>query len=338
MDLLQRQLRRDPELFLRDDCARVRIDALHSAASFDAPFIITNVSSSDTTQPLSELLSLRRLRRLYGSKLIKHGDSGSLVANGLGEQPKMLLREALCFQCARNSEFNRITFTTLDDVVSAEDAALVKTAFAAVVAARPLNRFTLTAAGAGHGIGWHFHDESFFLLAQGRKKWYVGAPTASQKSGAATAEDARAGHGLAWPCDLIFRIANRPQYPRRGPPNPSTPHALLRAPALPHFSALTRVRLLSPRAGRTIEQLKHNLDGQRITRSTLRSLEEGDVDAVLRSICRPNAASRSCIQEAGEIMFVPHRWGHEIYNLEPSVGVQAMHTPAWRAGGEKYEL
>ena len=72
------------------------------------------------------------------------------------------------------------------------------------------------------------------------------------------------------------------------------------------------------------------LDGQRITRSTLRSLEAGDVEGVLRSICRPHAASRSCIQEAGEIMYVPHRWGHEIFNLEPSVGVQAMHTPAWR--------
>ena len=25
-------------------------------------------------------------------------------------------------------------------------------------------------------------------------------------------------------------------------------------------------------------------------------------------------------------MFVPDMWGHEIFNLEPTVGVQAMHT------------
>ena len=50
------------------------------------------------------------------------------------------------------------------------------------------------------------------------------------------------------------------------------------------------------------------------------------MDGALRSICRTDAASRRCIQEAGEIMFVPDMWGHEIFNLEPTVGVQAMYT------------
>ena len=49
------------------------------------------------------------------------------------------------------------------------------------------------------------------------------------------------------------------------------------------------------------------------------------MDGALRSICRTDAASRRCIQEAGEIMFVPDMWGHEIFNLEPTVGVQAMY-------------
>ena len=68
------------------------------------------------------------------------------------------------------------------------------------------------------------------------------------------------------------------------------------------------------------------LNGQSVTRSTLESLERNDVDSTLRSICRADAASRRCIQQAGEIMFVPDMWGHEIFNLEPTVGVQAMYT------------
>ena len=31
-----------------------------------------------------------------------------------------------------------------------------------------------------------------------------------------------------------------------------------------------------------------------------------------------------CIQQAGEVIFVPENWPHEIFNLEPTVGVQAM--------------
>jgi len=76
------------------------------------------------------------------------------------------------------------------------------------------------------------------------------------------------------------------------------------------------------------------LHGQSVTRSTLESLERDDVDGALRSICRTDAASRRCIQEAGEIMFVPDMWGHEIFNLEPTVGVQAMYTTGDASGSE----
>ena len=58
------------------------------------------------------------------------------------------------------------------------------------------------------------------------------------------------------------------------------------------------------------------------------------MDSTLRSICRADAASRRCIQETGEIMFVPDMWGHEIFNLEPTVGVQAMHTTGGASGSE----
>ena len=56
------------------------------------------------------------------------------------------------------------------------------------------------------------------------------------------------------------------------------------------------------------------------------------MDGALRSICRTDAASRRCIQEAGEVMFVPDMWGHEIFNLEPTVGVQAMYTTGDASG------
>ena len=59
------------------------------------------------------------------------------------------------------------------------------------------------------------------------------------------------------------------------------------------------------------------------------------MDGALRSICRTDAASRRCIQEAGEIMFVPDMWGHEIFNLEPTVGVQAMYTTGDASGAAR---
>ena len=34
-------------------------------------------------------------------------------------------------------------------------------------------------------------------------------------------------------------------------------------------------------------------------------------------------------------MFVPDMWGHEIFNLEPTVGVQAMHTLTGGASGSE---
>ena len=58
------------------------------------------------------------------------------------------------------------------------------------------------------------------------------------------------------------------------------------------------------------------------------------MDSTLRSICTPDAASRRCIQEAGETMFVPDMWGHEIFNIEPTVGVQAMYTTGGASGSE----
>ena len=33
-----------------------------------------------------------------------------------------------------------------------------------------------------------------------------------------------------------------------------------------------------------------------------------------------------CIQQAGEVMYVPDHWPHEIFNLEPTVGIQAMYV------------
>ena len=33
-------------------------------------------------------------------------------------------------------------------------------------------------------------------------------------------------------------------------------------------------------------------------------------------------------------MFVPDMWGHEIFNLEPTVGVQAMYTTGDASGSE----
>ena len=44
---------------------------------------------------------------------------------------------------------------------------------------------------------------------------------------------------------------------------------------------------------------------------------------------------RSCVQEAGDLIYVPHRWGHATFNLEPSIGIaeEFIYTPlaGWRA-------
>jgi len=148
---LDAQLRRDPELHARDDCPRVPVHLL-AEQTFDEPFIITAASEGSDGAPLSEVLSLRRLRRRYGEAIVKYGDPSSLVANGLGKQPTMPLAHALCVQCESSStrnrgQLNRITFTNLDEVLPANESRQVLASFAAVVAVRRLNRYTLTAAG-----------------------------------------------------------------------------------------------------------------------------------------------------------------------------------------------
>ena len=100
---LNAQLRRDPELHTRDDCSRIPVHML-AEQTFDEPFIITAASGG---APLSEVLSLRRLRQRYGEAIVKHGDPSSLVANGLGEQPTMPLGEALCVKCESSRTRNR---------------------------------------------------------------------------------------------------------------------------------------------------------------------------------------------------------------------------------------
>ena len=263
----QAQLRRDPRLLTQDDCVRVHAADL-SAAAWDAPFIITNASD----RAALDLISMPRLRREFGNVTVKLGDAGSLVENGLGEQPRTSLKDALCFQCptARDAEFNRITFTPLQDVLPADEVRQLLAAFTRtqLASTRRLNRFTLTAASFGHGIGWHHHAEAFFFLASGRKKWYVGEV------------DTRGPP--QWPCSLIFALVNRPHMVEDARQHPRMPRGRA-APA--------------------------------------------QLEQALRNICIPDARTRSCIQEAGEIMFVPDMWSHEIFNIERTVGVQAMYTP-----------
>ena len=103
---LDAQLRRDPELHTRDNCLRVPAHLLVEQ-TFDEPFIITAASEGSDGAPLSEVLSLRRLRQRYGEVIVKHGDPSSLVANGLGKQPTMPLGEALCVQCESSRTRNR---------------------------------------------------------------------------------------------------------------------------------------------------------------------------------------------------------------------------------------
>ena len=213
-----------------------------------------------------------RLRREFGNVTVKLGDAGSLVENGLGEQPRTSLKDALCFQCptARDAEFNRITFTPLQDVLPADEVRQLLAAFTRtqLASTRRLNRFTLTAASFGHGIGWHHHAEAL-LLPRFRPQKVV-----------------RRRGGYAWP-------------PLSG-----------------------RVRSFSPWSiGRTWWR----------TRGSTRECRAGEQ--------RPRSSSRRCAisaypmreraaaQEAGEIMFVPDMWSHEIFNIERTVGVQAMYTP-----------
>jgi hypothetical protein len=44
---------------------------------------------------------------------------------------------------------------------------------------------------------------------------------------------------------------------------------------------------------------------------------------------------RACVQEAGDVIYVPHRWGHATLNLEASIGIaeEFLFTPlaGWKA-------
>ena len=270
--IIEAQLRRDPSLLELDNVRRVDISQLNAmtaegdeSIAWTEPVIITGCVSPtpkpngcsknrNTCTPL--LLSRVDLTAKHGDTQVRTGNRNTLIENGFDNSIPMSLGQAMQTNTGDLSvsggseyqiqqEYSRIVFSPVkelpdlfkQDLESLLDNfppfPLVKGAVGGDRKSQK-QKYTLCIAGKeGFGIGFHKHNAAFFMLLEGRKKWYMGDSS-----------------------------------------SPSLDPTKTREPTHPGFYT--------------------------------------------------SKSSHKCIQNPGEVLYVPDQWYHEIFNLEYTVGIQAL--------------
>ena len=293
---LERQLQRDPQLLEFDNVKRIHISKLLREANtnfWNEPFVITGLDAGDEDDTTTDtdnddgskkrgiLLSKENLLELIGKDtIVRTGNRNTLIESGFDNSLPMSLDEALLSEerKSKNGSSCRIIFTPLTELPTSfqQSDALkrILSKFPNFSSSRKQQRqhqegqqqqhkeeeeqeqeleqqqeqedqreeeqeqehsnrrhkYTLCVSNSvGFGIGMHKHNEAFFYLLEGCKKWYMSEGTSG-------------------------KISN---------------------PTHPYFYT---------------------------TKST-----------------------HKCIQQSGEILFVPNLWYHEIFNVtEYTAGIQAL--------------
>lgn len=219
------QSKRDPLLRELDNIPRIDRSNL-AQANWKEPFVVTGCLPEDA----SPLLSRQELVQRLSSVQVRTGNRNTLVESGFDNSSPLQLQQALEKGC--------IVFSPVPELPDAfrSDLQSLLGAFPSFESHENNNnndiyneeqKYTLCVAhDAGFGIGMHKHNQAFFGLVQGTKKWYL------------------------------------------------APASFPREPTHPAFYT---------------------------TNST-----------------------HKCIQTAGEILYVPDQWYHEIFNLEYTAGIQAL--------------
>lgn len=204
----------------------------------------------------------------HGDTQVRTGNRNTLVENGFDNSIPMALGEAIRATDDKlemtndhgsqvEHEYSRIVFSPVKELPRSfqEELSSLLVAFPPFPATtserdqntrglkvdesveRKQQKYTLCIAGReGFGIGFHKHNSAFFMLLEGRKKWYMGSSSSPSLDPFKTSE-----------------------------------------PTHPGFYT--------------------------------------------------TKSSHKCIQQPGEILYVPDQWYHEIFNLEYTAGIQAL--PAW---------
>ena len=165
-------LKRDPTLLQFDNVERIDISQIHTI-SWQEPIIITNAIQNG----IASILSKEDLVTHYGDIEVRTGNRETLIENGITNSKPMLLSDALQSTSSEsNVECGTIVFSPvkeLPDELANSLQSLFTDHFPKCDNIESMEKFTLTLASEGFGIGIHKHKEAMFMLAEGVKKWYM---------------------------------------------------------------------------------------------------------------------------------------------------------------------
>ena len=225
-------LTRDSSLLDFDNVKRVDISEI-DIVSWKEPIIISNAIPNEVLANAS-ILGRELLMSTYGDIPVRVGNRETLIDNGITNSTPMPLSKALCIP-ETNVECGRIVFNPLKElplefVSNLKQFTDCFSSCSSVVDESPMNKYTLTLASEGFGIGMHKHRHALFMLLLGHKKWYM----------ASSSDELR------------------------------------------------------------------------------------DDDDNTHPAFYQTKSSHKCLQKAGEILYVPEMWYHEIFNLSYTAGIQAL--------------
>jgi len=166
------QLKRDPTLLKFDNVERIDISQIHTI-SWQEPVIIMNAIPNE----ISSILSKQKLVSHYGDVEVRTGNRETLIENGITNSKPMILSNALQSTSSEsNVECGTIVFSPvreLPDELAHELRVFTDQFPKCDNVSESMNKFTLTLASEGFGIGIHKHREAMFMLIEGVKKWYM---------------------------------------------------------------------------------------------------------------------------------------------------------------------
>ena len=153
------QLKRDPTLLEFDNVERIDISQIRTI-SWQEPVIITNAIPNE----ISNILSKQELVTHYGDIEVRTGYRETLIENGITNSKPMLLSDALQSKSSEpNVECGTIVFSPLKELPDglANELKVFTDHFPKCGnLSESMDKFTLTLACEGFGIGMHKHKEA----------------------------------------------------------------------------------------------------------------------------------------------------------------------------------
>lgn len=167
---------RDPLLMELDNVTRIKCSNLdQEATKWEEPFVITDCCCMEDP---SLLMTREQLVERLGDVQVRTGNRNTLIESGFDNSTPLELSKAMetngCVVFTPTRELPSEFQNDLEPLVSRFPPFQDKKQ-------GEQKKYTLCVANqAGFGIGMHKHNAAFFLLVQGRKKWYMSSSAASE--------------------------------------------------------------------------------------------------------------------------------------------------------------